>query len=369
MPDSPILANVSPHTVSLPRAALRDMLRLQQTLEQLSRLSGYRRLLHNQLPETARFDPGTSSVLMGYDFHLTDDGPRLIEVNTNAGGGLFALQAALGANSALPPRLEHRLRTMFADALPTTSNGSHRLPQRLVILDDNPQEQFLYPEMQAFARLFEGWGIITDIVGPQQLTAGKDGVFLDGAPVDLIYNRHCDFYLDSEPLAGIRAAWLAGSVSLSPHPTAYGLLADKRRLCLFSNAEQLAVAGLDSAGIALLQRLVPKSRLLADFDPGALWKERKEWVFKPATSHASRGVLVGAKATRGRFLELDPQTTIVQHYVPPSLTTAGNDAPLKTDLRLFAWAGHALGLGARLYHGQVTNLRTEGGGFAPIRLV
>jgi len=358
------LANVSPHTVNLPRAALRDMLRLQRTLEQLSRLPGYRRLLHDQLPETARFDPGTASVLMGYDFHLTDAGPRLIEVNTNAGGGLFALQAALGAEPQLPARLEQRLRAMFSAALP-----ANRMPQRLVVLDDNPQEQFLYPEMQAFARRFESWGIATSIVGPQQLVADKDGVFLDGAPVDLIYNRHCDFYLETEPLAGIRAAWLAGTVSLSPHPAAYGLLADKRRLCLFSNEEQLAAVGLDAAGIALLQRLVPTSRLLADFDPEALWKERKEWVFKPATSHASRGVLVGAKATRGRFLELDPQTTIIQRYVPPSLTTAGNDAPMKTDLRLFAWTGHALGLGARLYHGQVTNLRTEGGGFAPIRLV
>jgi hypothetical protein len=344
------------------------MLRLQHTLERLARLPGYRHLLHDQLPETARFNPGTASVLMGYDFHLTNDGPRLIEVNTNAGGGLFALHAALGTEPDLPFRLEQRLCAMFADALPTNNNGTRPLPQRLVILDDKPQEQFLYPEMQAFSRLFASWGIDANIVEPQQLEASAAGVFLDGKPVDLIYNRHCDFYLETDPLAGVRAAWLAGTVSLSPHPTAYGLLADKRRLCLFSDPDQLTAAGLDAAGIALLQRLVPESRLLADFDREALWKERKKWVFKPATSHASRGVLVGAKATRGRFTELDPQTTIVQRYVPPSLSAAGEDTPMKTDLRLFSWAGHALGLGARLYHGQVTNLRTEGGGFARIRL-
>jgi hypothetical protein len=28
-------------------------------------------------------------VFFGYDFHLTDDGPKLIEINTNAGGGLL----------------------------------------------------------------------------------------------------------------------------------------------------------------------------------------------------------------------------------------------------------------------------------------
>jgi len=364
MSDPSAIPGVSPHIVTVPRAALREMLRLQRTLERLAALPGYRQRLHDLLPETARFDPGTASVLMGYDFHLTDTGPRLIEVNTNAGGGLLALQAALGAEPSLPPRLEARLKSMFASALPTG-----RLPQRVAIIDDTPEQQFLYPEMRAFARLFERWDIEAAIATPEALDADADGVRLDGNPVDLVYNRHCDFYLETEPLAGLRAGWLAGKVSLSPHPRAYGLLADKRRLCLFSDHQALAACGLPDRDIAVLQRLVPETRLLADFDPEALWKERKQWVFKPAAMFASRGVLVGAKATRGRFAELDPQTTIVQRYVAPSTTAAGGDDTLKTDLRLFAGAGIALGLGARLYHGQVTNLRTEGGGFARIRLV
>jgi hypothetical protein len=33
-----------------------------------------------------RFEPGNRGVFMGYDFHLGADGPRLIEINTNAGG-------------------------------------------------------------------------------------------------------------------------------------------------------------------------------------------------------------------------------------------------------------------------------------------
>ena len=40
-------------------------------------------------PEIARFVPGNFGVFMGYDFHLTPAGPRLIEINTNAGGALL----------------------------------------------------------------------------------------------------------------------------------------------------------------------------------------------------------------------------------------------------------------------------------------
>ena len=36
-----------------------------------------------------RHAPGNIGVFMGYDFHLTPEGPRLIEVNTNAGGALL----------------------------------------------------------------------------------------------------------------------------------------------------------------------------------------------------------------------------------------------------------------------------------------
>jgi len=363
MLDSAVIPGVSPHTVNVPRNGLREMLRLQRALEHLARLPDYQQQLYAQLPVTARFEPGTASVLMGYDFHLTTDGPRLIEVNTNAGGGLLALQAEYGAEPHLPPRLEARLKAMFAAAVPTG-----HLPQRVVIIDETPEKQFLYPEMRAFARLLGSWGLDAAIAAPEELAADASGVRLHGKPVDLVYNRHCDFYLETEPLAGLRAAWLAGTVAISPHPRAYGLLADKRRLCIFSDPKLLADCGLGDREIDILQRLVPETKLLADFDAEALWKERKQWVFKPAAMFASRGVLVGAKATRGRFDELDPQTTIVQRYVMPSTTETG-DKPLKTDLRLFAGGGKALGLGARLYSGQVTNLRTEGGGFARIRLV
>jgi len=55
--------------------------------------------------------------------------------------------------------------------------------------------------------------------------------------------------------------------------------------------------------------------------------------------------------------------------VPPSVTEVPNFEPMKTDLRLYAYRDQILGVTARLYRGQVTNLRTPGGGFVRVKVV
>ena len=44
----------------------------------------------------------------------------------------------------------------------------------------------------------------------------------------------------------------------------------------------------------------------------------------------------------------------------------GVDTPRKMDVRLYTYRGQVLLAAARLYQGQTTNFRTEGGGFAPV---
>jgi len=359
--------------VEVSRQDLRRMLQLVRLIDRLSRNAAYRELVYPQVPAAARFDPGHDAVMMCYDFHLTADGPRLIEVNTNAGGGLFAALAHAPDSpvsaDVLRPALRQRLLQTFANEMQQFSGGDKLRPARLVVVDDAPQEQFLYPEMQAFVELFNAWGVPAAIVTPQQLQASAAGVLYQGAPVDMIYNRHCDFYLESEAMAGVRDAYLAGKVCLTPNPHAYGLLADKRRMTLWSDPAAQQALGLTPAECDLLTAVVPKSFLLEAGDSDQIWQERKTWVFKPVDSFGSRGVLLGNKISRTRFEQLPPTTTLVQQLVPPSQSEVAGFEPMKTDLRLYAYRGRSLGLAARLYRGQVTNLRTEGGGFAPVRLV
>ena len=356
----------------LPRKDLLQMLRLVRSLFHLSQQDSYRQQIFPQLPEVARFDPGHDALMMGYDFHLTAEGPRLIEVNTNAGGGYIAWLSEAQSHQQYPThlsgRLTKRLFSSFEQEWRRFSADQRKL-QRIIILDDNPTEQPLYPETVACRDWLRELGLDVEIVAPEQLQADASGVCSAGKPVDLIYNRHCDFFLEEPPLADIRAAYLAGAVCLSPNPFAYGLLADKRRMILWSNDAALAELGLNDEERQLLVSQVPRSRLMAECDPELLWQERKKLVFKPVTRFGSRGVLMGKSITRKRFAEQEAETTLVQDLVLPSVEKDPAGQGFKVDMRLFAYRDQLLGIGARLYQGQVTNLRTEGGGFAPVRLV
>jgi hypothetical protein len=65
---------------------LERMTAVVRMIEAAAGLPTYREAALAWAPDIARFDPGPLGAFMGYDFHLGSDGPRLIEVNTNAGG-------------------------------------------------------------------------------------------------------------------------------------------------------------------------------------------------------------------------------------------------------------------------------------------
>jgi hypothetical protein len=362
---------ISKLTAHLPRKDLRQMLALVRLLFRLSRRQSYQQKVLPRLPEICRYDPGHAALMMGYDFHLTAEGPRLIEVNTNAGGGYIAwlseAQAAGHDPINVTPRLQQRLLASFLREWRDFS--SEKDLQSIVIVDEDPGQQALYPEMLACRDWLRSQGLQVEIAAPEQLNAGPGGVSCQGQRIDLLYNRHCDFYLESAALAGIRDAYLAGTVCLSPNPYSYGLLADKRRMVVWSDPQQLAELGLADKEQRLLLNLVPHSRLMADCSAEQLWSERKDLIFKPVARFGSRGVLMGKSITRKRFAELPPETTLVQQVVIPSVEKDASGDEYKVDMRLFIYRDQLLGVGARLYQGQVTNLRTPGGGFAPVRLI
>jgi len=64
-----------------------------QALERVIALPAYQSMALDRAPVIARHHFGPRGVFQGFDFHLDADGPKLIEINTNAGGAL--LNAAL----------------------------------------------------------------------------------------------------------------------------------------------------------------------------------------------------------------------------------------------------------------------------------
>ena len=84
---------------------------------------------------------------------------------------------------------------------------------------------------------------------------------------------------------------------------------------------------------------------------------------------ASKAAYRGEKLTRKVWAEVQSADYVAQCYAPPSKRIVmQNDSPteFKTDIRLYTYAGSTVLAAARLYQGQTTNMRTPGGGFAPV---
>ena len=205
---------------------------------------GYQAAVLAWAPQSARFAPPNAGVFLGYDFHLTVDGPRLIEINTNAGGGLLnaklarAQRACCATVSHFLPEaggVEAAFLAMFREEW-RLARGEAPL-RRIAIVDTAPAEQYLAPEFELFRRLFEAAGIAAVVADPGEFTY-RDGVLWHGGqPVDLVYNRLTDFSFDTPASCALRDAWFAGSAVITPHPRAHALYADKRNLVLLSNPE------------------------------------------------------------------------------------------------------------------------------------
>ncbi len=357
---------------------LGDMLEVVAALQAVAGLPDYRAAALAWAPALARPDPGPLGVFMGYDFHLTASGPKLIEINTNAGGGFLnavlgrAQQACCGADlialsDASPDTFDARVADMFREEW--RRQGREGAPLRIAIVDDDPAGQPLRGEFTLAQAALRTAGLETIIADPQDLTLDGDQLLCGGEPVDLVYNRLVDFWLDAPGHAVLRRAYEAGRVVVTPNPHVYALYADKRNLSLLSDREQLAAWGLASQHGEALARAVPRTVRLTPNNAEQLWADRKHWFFKPARGHASKAAYRGAKLTRRVWGEILGADYVAQTYAPPSeraLLRDGEPVRLKVDVRLYTYGCSLLLTAARLYQGQTTNMRTPGGGFAPV---
>jgi hypothetical protein len=322
----------------------------------------------------------TDGVLMGYDFHFDGDTPRLIEINTNAGGAL--LNALLLAHQQI---CCGGLKNSFLSALGDDDPGAIFLdmfrrewhlagrdgePRRVAIVDENPEAQFLYPEFLLFRKLFESAGWEAVICAPESLQREGGRLLAAGRPVDLVYNRLTDFALLEPAQARLREAWLADECVVTPDPWHHALHADKRNLVHLSDAAWLTRMGVPPADRELLARIVPATQPVTADTADELWSARKQFFFKPSRGYGSKAAYRGDKLTRGVWADIvASHDYVAQAYAPPGtrrVEVEGEIREMKFDVRAYAYAGEVLLLAARVYQGQTTNMRTAGGGFAPV---
>jgi hypothetical protein len=373
------------HPVFVSAEQLQRMQAVIAAIERIVALPAFRNSVLAGLPEAVQQRAGRSGplgVFMGYDFHVdAAGGVGLIEVNTNAGGAMLnavlaraqrvccAVMEGLVPTEASIDAFEAGLVAMFHREWALA--GRPGTLRSVLIVDDAPRQQYLYPEFLLFEDLFRRHGLRARIADPAELSQREGRLFCEGEPFDLVYNRLTDFDLSESAHAVLRQAWLDDAVVLTPDPLAHALHADKRHLALFSQADTLRTLGADEAVIALLAQTVPHTEVVTADRAEALWAARRELFFKPRDGFGSRAAYRGDKLTRRVWQD----TILGGDYVAQALVRPGERAVptandparlLKFDLRNYAYDGQVQWVAARLYQGQTTNFRTPGGGFAPV---
>ena len=167
---------------------LEQMAALVAAVEAVVAMPAYVERVLAHSPEIARFVPRARGAFLGFDFHEGADGPQLIEINTNAGGGLLAatlidaqpeccvssagtggatLKALAGARAYRSPEVVAAFVDMFRTEW-RLERGDAPL-QRIAIVDEAPAGQYLAPEFELFRQLFLRHGIDALIVDPAAL--------------------------------------------------------------------------------------------------------------------------------------------------------------------------------------------------------
>ena len=360
--------------VFVSRNHLTQMAAVVASIEEVVATAHYRAAALSWAPDIARFDPGSPGGLLGFDFHLEPEGPRLIEINTNPGGALINVLVAQTQQVCMPESMATvsdpgRAESAIVDAMLAEwrlQRGSAPL-QFVAIVDESPAAQYLYPEFALYRELLRRHVQHAEICDPIELIRERGRLRWRGHPVDLVYNRLTDFALDDPLHATLREAFLTREVAMSPHPRAHALYADKRNLALLGSAGVLEAAGIGNTAVDVLLDAIPHTRLVTAENRDELWAERRRLFFKPAAGFGSKASYRGDKLTRRVWDEIGAGTYVAQDIVTPSERRAASPAdPLKVDIRCYAYRGEPLLYAARMYRGQTTNFRTPGGGFAPV---
>jgi hypothetical protein len=295
------------------------------------------------------------SLFMSYDFHIDQNQePKLIEINTNAAFWLLGYelyQLNFKKDSALFCDLEE-LKRNFQEEY-SLSQKKEEI-KSIQIVDEKTSQQRMLIEFLCFNDLFKSWGWKSDISDVDQLKSSN-----------FIYNRHTDFYFTNSVSHDLKKVYEDGSACVSPHPFEYFLLADKERIVDWSESSFLNKF-LNFESSEVIRKVIPISQKITLENSEEIWKQRKYKFFKPMRSFGSKQSYKGASVSKKIFEECVQQGFIAQDYIQPEeveVKTEQGLEKMKYDLRCYVYKNKLQMIIARVYQGQVTNLRTPFGGF------
>lgn len=353
---------LSPFRVELPTAARMQIEEIIAAVFRLRESAAYLQHYEGEILRAGLKDPGNKSIMMSYDFHVDAEGDmKLIEINTNASFLLLGMEMyeLHGLPAPQPGFTKDDIRKMILNELKL--QGKELSSPRVVITDRDPEQQRLYIEFLTYRELFRTFGWDSEIRDFRALATTTR--------LDFVYNRHTDFMLTEPESAWMREKFLNRECCFSPNPFEYFLLADKQRLIDWSVPGFFEGRGVGDGDLQTLRRMLPAARDLTAETRDELWSERKKYFFKPKRAFGAKQSYKGSSISRKHFDDLCGGEMIAQEYIPApekTFVTPEGEQSFKYDLRCYAYEGRLQSVVARLYQGQVTNLRTPYGGFAPV---
>lgn len=361
-------------TIKLPKNIIEQMQNLITAVEKVITISNEKN--NNSSNSSNIRNDNLKGIFMGYDFHLQNNNenknitPKLIEINTNAGGAFLNLcllnTIYKNDKNNVADKLANEFVAMFKNEFAIFSNNQKNL-QTIAIVDENPSEQFLYPEFEICQKILVKNNIQTIISSPENLSIQNNNLYYNNSiKIDFVYNRLTDFYLRSNAKNNaLLTAYQNDFAAISPNPKIYDLYANKNNLINLLNADFLDNLNIDNQSKNILLKHIPKILKVKNNDNEYLWKQRKNLFFKTAEGYGSKAVYRGDKLTKKVFAEIiESDAYLAQEIIPPSEHLLKNiNAVMKADFRCYCYNGKIQLVAARLYQGQTTNFRTENGGF------
>ena len=365
---------VSPFVIEIKQKTLQEIKKTVKTLYKIAHLKNYQKQIQtNQTNFINTHQVNLASLLMAYDFHIDKEGsPKLIEVNTQASGYLVSelvdqihFSTHLDQTPGETPALLTLKKSFIAEW--QSFSKTKGFPNNTLILDHQIAKQKMYVEFLMYKDLLSNqWCWPCQLMEAGNLYFSTEGVLMDkhNKKVDMVYNRLTDFYLESWPV--LKKAFLNQVSCISPHPVAYLLLADKARMVEWSNLNFLNKINISEEEKNQIQKTVPKTDYIRSEPVEELWKNRKQFFFKPIRSYGGKAVYKGRSLSRKMFDRIIHAPMLFQTAVPPPVFRDSSGERWKYDIRAYVYQDEVQKLSARVYQGQVTGFQTPLSGFASI---
>ncbi len=281
--------------------------------------------------------------MIGVDFHITHEGPKIIEINSNAGG---LVTSAIWAHRHDHQRMHNALSAFVLSMQESYREMTGNDLKTMAITDHDPEHQFTIYDFLLTKKLMESIGVRCDILDPKDLNSNYD----------FIYNRSCDFLLSSEDSQTMKSLYTSGDCCVAPNPYMFCLLSDKRAMVTINDF----LSAHEGDYSALRSALLPCMHI-RDFV--ATGNRRSGWYFKHAMQYGGADVFRGRKLSVAKLQHILSEDYIVQKEAKPA-TVLYNEVPFKYDVRVFVWKEQVIDLSIRTYRGRITNFRTPEGGYA-----